>query len=66
MFEWLQLKRHIDEVPTGKVFVILNDAEKKRFKFKDEDKLNIIYNNKKRTVYLFESKDELDANLIQN
>lgn len=66
MFEWLQLKRHSTEVPTGKVFVILNDAEKKRIKFKDEDKLNIIYNNKKRTVYLFESRDELDANLIRN
>lgn len=63
IFKWLQLTRHSKEAPTGKIFLILNEKEKEKVEFKEYDKLNVIYNDKNRTVYTFDSKDELVSNL---
>ena len=63
IFKWLQLTRHSKEAHTGKIFLILNEKEKEKVEFKEYDKLNVIYNDKNRTVYTFDSKDELVSNL---
>ena len=63
MFEWLQLTKHSKEKPKGKVFVILNKDEIENVEFKEYDKLNKIYSDKNRAVYIFDSYEELVNNL---
>ena len=63
IFEWLQLTSHRNEIPSGKVFVILNKDEAEKVKFREYDKLNILYKDKNRVVYLFNSQEELVSSL---
>lgn len=59
IFKWLQLTKHSNEIPTGKVFLILNEDEIGNIEFVEYDNLNSIYRDKNRVVYIFNSYDEL-------
>ncbi len=62
LYEWLQLKDHMSNKPTGKVFVLLSSSEYKSTllkKYLSEDK--VIYNSGNYIVFGYDSYEELVA-----
>lgn len=64
MNQWLQLKSHVEQPPTGKVFVLLTSEQSKntKWKVKPEDS-RIIYQSDDFILYGFDSYEDIKANL---
>ena len=62
LYQWLQIKDHMSNKPSGKVFVLLSNEEYKSTplkKYLNED--NVIYNSGNYIIFGYDSYEELVA-----
>lgn len=64
MYQWLQQKSHIDQLPTGKVFVLLNSMQLENTKWRVEpDSSDILYQSDNYILYGFDSYEDVKGYL---
>lgn len=61
LYEWLQLVSHVEEVPSGKLFILLSKDEYEFFPWKDRlDEKGTDYQTDSYLMYLFDDYEELN------
>ncbi len=64
MEQWLQLKSHINHLPTGKVFALLNSEQLKNTQWSVEpDPSDILYQSDQLTLFGFDSYADVKSHL---